>query len=46
MPRINPPPFFFLTSAFLDQLQQMSELCDDSAGRKTGVLTLLLSLRA
>lgn len=42
---INPFFFFFsLMFAFLQQLQQMSEGCDGSGGKETGVPNLLLSL--
>lgn len=36
--------FFSLMFAFLQQLQQMSEGCDGSGGKETGVPNLLLSL--
>lgn len=38
------PFFFFLTFAFLQQLQQMSEGCDGSGRKETGVPNLLSSL--
>lgn len=43
--RLSINPFFFsYVFPFLQQLQQMSEGCDGSGGKETGVPNLLLSL--